>query len=219
MTELPDPVCSDCISFTAEGRNDEGKRTGPCRFRPELGVIPEDLQYCYLFQVRKSRAEAVRIPTKQNTRRTSGGGGGFRRSSADDEPWDERATLEKPVSGDISGEISMDRDGLKQVLRELLEEETVYGYVPMGNRWRGGKLVMQPADTEQQSKELPLETFFHKIVMIRDRLRVLEAKLNASKQLDPADKVELQQYVTKCYGTLTTFNVLFRDKEDHFSSK
>lgn len=113
----------------------------------------------------------------------------------------------------------MDRDGLKQVLRELLTEETLFGYPELARRWDGGTLVLKPADTTVQSKEVPLEQLFHKIVMIRDRLRVLEAKLNGHEKLSETDKVELQGYISRCYGTLTTFNVLFADKDDHFSSK
>jgi len=113
----------------------------------------------------------------------------------------------------------MDRDGLKQVLRELLEAETLYGYPDMGQRFQGGTMVLKPADEELQSKELPLETFFHKIVMLRDRLRVLEARINGHDKLSEQDKVELQGYVSKCYGSLTTFNVLFADKADQFSSR
>ena len=84
----------------------------------------------------------------------------------------------------------MDRDGLKQALREILEEETMYGYPELGSRWQDGTLVLKPADSVNQPKEIPLENFFHKIVMVRDRLRVLEAKLNSSKNLSEADKVE-----------------------------
>jgi len=113
----------------------------------------------------------------------------------------------------------MDRDGLKQVLRELLEEETLYGYPEIGERWEGGSMELKPADSELQSKEISLESFFHKIVMLRDRLRVLEAKLNAQKGIDESSKVEMQSYISKCYGSLTSFNVLFADKSDHFSSK
>jgi hypothetical protein len=111
---------------------------------------------------------------------------------------------------------TMHVDELKEMLRAVIDEELGLADIRIASRWQAGTLILKPGDSTMKSKELPIEVFFHKIVMVRDRLRVMEQKLNAHKGLTDADKVEMQQYVTKIYGTLTSFNILFRDREDNF---
>ncbi len=105
---------------------------------------------------------------------------------------------------------------LEAAVRELGLEQPDCVVEKLGLRWHGGKLVMHPDDPTLQTKEVPLETFFHKVVMVRNNLRVLEQKINAHEKLTDGEKVEMQQYITRCYGSLTTFNILFKEKEDQF---
>jgi len=106
-------------------------------------------------------------------------------------------------------------DDLEQLLRRIIREETGISSVVPADRWRGGTLVLRPGTAGLQEKSWPIETFFHKVVMLRNRLRSLEQHLNAS-DLPDAVKVKLQTYVSGCYGSLTSFNVLFADDDDQF---
>lgn len=119
------------------------------------------------------------------------------------------SSLEIPLTVLISDVVStvVDRLGLGA------SEEVVDG---LGARWHGGKLVLHPADPTLQTKEVPLEVFFHKIVMMRNNFRVMEQKVNGHEKLTDGEKVELQQYISRCYGSMTSFNLLFRNKEDQF---
>ncbi len=112
--------------------------------------------------------------------------------------------------------MEIDRDELKKIIREVMQEDLPVGHTPLGDRWIGGKLYLEPREQGMSVKEIPIESFFHKIVMLRDRLRVMEQKINSNKKLTDDEKVDLQQYITKIYGTLTSFNVLFKNKDDHF---
>ena len=110
----------------------------------------------------------------------------------------------------------VDYQQIKMALRDCLREEGVTGEAPLGPKWAGGKLLMQPGDSSLQPKELPIEDWFHKIVMLRDRLRVLEQKVNTHPSLSEEEKLDLEQYVTRCYGSLTSFIVLFTERDDWF---
>lgn len=112
---------------------------------------------------------------------------------------------------------SLSMDDIKRALAAVLEEKSdIQEVVTLAQRWNRGMMILKPEDSSLQPKEIPIEGFFHKIVMLRDRLRVMEQKINAHKLLTDEDKVEMQQYITRIYGSLTTFNVLFKYTEDQF---
>jgi hypothetical protein len=111
--------------------------------------------------------------------------------------------------------VTSDAADLELLLRRIIREESGLTAVTPAARWRGGHLVLRPARADLQEKSWPIETFFHKIVMLRNRLRTLEQQINAADLPEDA-KVRLQTYITGCYGSLTSFNVLFADEEDQF---
>ncbi|TAJ08623.1 hypothetical protein DMA11_21235 [Marinilabiliaceae bacterium JC017] len=123
--------------------------------------------------------------------------------------------LEEAEEGEDRTGISLDE--LKKAVGMVLDQ---YGVLPavveLGKKWDGGKVVLHSGNEDLQPKEIPIDVFFHKIVMVRDRLRVLEQNINSHNSLTDEEKVHLQQYITRAYGSLTTFNVLFAEKEDYF---
>ena len=141
---------------------------------------------------------------------------------------DQSRTLDPELSEISPAEPTVSVSGLDVPLRQFIETsiEAVLarlGYEnpnvavgSLGVRWHGGKMVLHPADSTLQTKEVPLEVFFHKLVGVRNQLRVMEQKINAHATLTDGEKVEMQQYITRCYGSLTTFNLLFKEKEEQF---
>lgn len=128
-------------------------------------------------------------------------------------------TIIREEMAEKSGKIDLEKviGQLQEIIREELTEAGFrHTELELGDKWIGGELILRPNSKDLQEKVLPLERFFHKIVMIRERLRVLEAKINQNKNLFDEEKIELQQYVTKIYGTLTTFNLLFKKKTSWF---
>lgn len=143
--------------------------------------------------------------------------------------FDDATRMIDPVLADLTpAEPSVSITGLDIPLKQFMDSsiETVLnrlGYenpnavvASLGTRWHNGKMVLHPSDPTLQTKEVPLEVLFHKLVGIRNQLRVLEQKINAHPGLNDGEKVDMQQYITRCYGSLTTFNLLFKEKEDQF---
>ncbi len=173
---------------------------GPCRYGARTGDFPGTAPVCENYLGR-----GVAIPAAPSAPPGEG-----RRTPAPRPPAVHRAPP-PPLPDEV---LDMTREEFAQAIRDALREEAPD--VPLAPRWEGGTLVVKPRDPALQSKELPVDALFHKVVMVRDRLRVLEQKVNAHPNLSDAEKVEMQGYVTKCYGSLTSFNILFRDERDKF---
>lgn len=125
--------------------------------------------------------------------------------------------LEAAAAGESAGGGNISIADIEQALESILDRKLhQVDMVPLAAKWNNGTLVLQPSDTTLQNKEIPIETFFHKIVMVRDRMRLIEQKINSHKVLTPEEKVDLQQYVTGVYGSLTSFNILFKEQHHQF---
>ncbi len=182
---------------------------GPCRLNVRTGDFPGTAPSCERYL---GRDAAVPSPPPSSSPRRSVAASPVIRRGAGEQPAQSAAGA---AELDIPEEVlDMTREEFVHAIREALREDAAH--VAVAPKWEGGTLLLKPRDGQLQPKEIPLDQLFHKIVMIRDRLRVLEQKINAHDKLSDAEKVDLQSYVTKCYGSLTTFNVLFRDEKDRF---
>ncbi|WP_041453409.1 hypothetical protein [Anaeromyxobacter dehalogenans] len=185
---------------------------GPCRLGVRTGDFPGTAPVCERYLSREAAIPSAPPPEPARRRARAPGptvvvhrapGHG----AAAPAP---ATTFSVPLPEELT---DMTREEFAQAIREALREDVP---VPLAPKWEGGTVVLKPGDPGTAPKEIPLDSLFHKIVMIRDRLRVLEQKVNANDKLTDTEKVELQQYVTRCYGSLTTFNVLFKDEKDRF---
>jgi len=182
---------------------------GPCMLRVRTGDFPGTAPACerYLSRGEAVPAAAPAAPARRRAARPSAPVVHHAHAGS--------APAEPAVGPPLPEELTdMTREEFAEAIREALRDEGTE--VRLAPKWEGGTVVMKPGDPGTQPKEIPLDALFHKVVMIRDRLRVLEQKINAHEKLTDAEKVDIQQYVTRCYGSLTTFNLLFRDEKDRF---
>ena len=205
------PRCANCAAFTRVRDDERLGRIGECA----LEVFPPPLRAgstCTRWRAIGSTSAAARPRAAGEPRQRQGGTPSAGRSRGDrDEGTRTRPELPEEI------DIDMDIEEFRRVLREVLADELGVSRPELGARWQGGEVILKPGREGTAEKRLPIDSFFHKIVMVRDKLRLLEAKVNAHPGLADEDKVQLQSYVTGCYGSLTTFNVLFAEKGDQFS--
>ena len=194
MADLHERRCGTCARFVrvVEKVDDTGEvtRTGECL----LGVWPSPL-----YETSTCSHWVRRGEFRQET-------GVGRKLSA-------RTATPSTLPEDL---LEMDAEEFRQVLAKVLRAELGISPVELTGKWEGGEMILKPGKPGLQEKHIPIDALFHKIVLIRDRLRVLEQKVNSHPKLGDDEKVQLQQYVTACYGSLTTFNVLFADRDDQF---
>jgi hypothetical protein len=215
----PDPApdlanrCGTCARFVRvmETIDEYGevKRSGECL----LGVWPAplyEINTCSQY-VQKGTFTAKPQPRARLTRTVR------RSTGSPDSPGALPTRSRRELDFQLPEELlDMNADEFKEVLREVLRDELGVSDVELGGRWLGGEVVLVPGKEGTQEKRFPIESLFSKIVMVRDKLRVLEQKINAHGKLSSEEKVQMQQYITGCYGSLTTFNVLFASKGDSF---
>jgi len=183
---------------------DERGPIGPCRLGVRTGDFPGTAPACERYLSRDAAVPTAPPPAAGRRRTARPAGPVVHRAGEASAPL-------PPLPEELT---DMTREEFAQAIRDALKEEEAE--VRLAPKWEGGTVVLRPGDSQTQPKEIPLDALLHKIVMIRDRLRVLEQKINANEKLTDAEKVDMQQYVTRCYGSLTTFNILFREDRDKF---
>ncbi|MBI4702599.1 MAG: hypothetical protein HY744_15875 [Deltaproteobacteria bacterium] len=204
MTE-PEGRCGSCAAFGRAYEHPDKGWVGECA----LEVYPPPVRAvatCSRYRPKGAAAPPPRPRAAGEPRR----GSGRPVLAAAPPPERQQPVLPKEI------ELGMEIEEFRRVLREVLAEELGIGRPDLGARWQGGELVLKPGDPNCAEKRVPLESFFHKVVMVRDKLRLLEAKLNMHPGLSDEEKVQLQSYVTGCYASLTTFNLLFARREEQF---
>jgi hypothetical protein len=206
MSDAPERRCGSCARFVRVmetiAPTGEVKRAGECL----LGVWPSPLYETSTCSQWVQRGLFKARPERPEPRRSSPAAARTRTPPPS-------ATTPLTLPEDL---LDMDADDFRRVLSRVLREELGVRAVDMAGRWEGGEMILKPGKEGLQEKRIPLDSLFHKIIMIRDRLRVLEQKINTNSKLGADEKIQLQQYVTGCYGSLTTFNVLCADREDQF---
>jgi hypothetical protein len=199
MAENPEKSCGSCGAFTQYGVHATHGAVGACA----RGMISYPVPATAICGEYRARGTAHEItPLK------------MRKAAAPRDPSPSVVVRRPPLPEEI--DLDMDIATFRTVLQEVLREELGLSEARIQPRFQGGELILKPGKEGTAEKRIPIETFFHKIVMIRDKLRVLEQRVNAHTGLTDEDKVGMQQYITGCYGTLTTFNVLFSDPTDGF---
>jgi hypothetical protein len=213
-TFAPDEkVCGHCKLWSPYEVDHRGW-VGPCRVQPQRGLFPGTAPICDVFVRRgvPTPEKRVEAPTRARPVVRSVAPVVVRQGEARQVPAPPRRDPNEVV--DLGGELTMTRDELMTLFREAAGDSAEPP--PMAAKWAGGVVQLLPGNRDLQGKELTVDSLFHKVVMIRDRLRTLEQKINGHPKLSDAEKVEIQHYVTRCYGSLTSFNLLFRDKDDQF---
>lgn len=233
-----DGRCSACTLFTADF-GEPPELFGHCKMYPRSGARESENYACGEYRPLPGFAQLTesvsfekrlqddykRDAARSAGRRSSSSSGSSRRRSpaAVYVPRVRKEITSNVLAmfagGEDTEEGTMDPEQLRDVLIDVVENFLNIEDVPLGQKWSGGTVTLQPADPELKPHVLEVESFFHKVVMIRDRLRVLEQKLNAHPKLSDTEKIDMQSYISRCYGSLTTLNVLFKDKDDRFSSK